>query len=228
MVSTPDELIAGFPHSDLPKVTGEPTFEDLTIIRRLISANAMGVSSYKGGGRHRHLGINMTNVEYFTVATDVFLPPENPRPTATIVAGMMGVHIAEMGRLHTAVTRTYRTYNNVDQVFNKMIIDAFEDQYLNTISSGYVNCTSLQLLTHLLTYYAMIAPAELTQNYERLNTPYDPNQPIENIFQQIQDARYFMVACGKPYLDVMIVNVVFTILLNTGLFPDACRAWQAR
>jgi hypothetical protein len=27
--STPDELIAGFPHSSLPKVTGEPTFEDL-------------------------------------------------------------------------------------------------------------------------------------------------------------------------------------------------------
>jgi hypothetical protein len=24
--STPDELIAGFPHSSLPKVTGEPTF----------------------------------------------------------------------------------------------------------------------------------------------------------------------------------------------------------
>jgi hypothetical protein len=53
---------------------------------------------------------------------------------------------------------------------------------------GYTNCTSLQLLTHLLTYYAMIAPTELTQNYERLNTPYDPNQPIETLFQQIQDA----------------------------------------
>jgi hypothetical protein len=25
--STPDEIIAGFPHSSLPKVTGEPTFE---------------------------------------------------------------------------------------------------------------------------------------------------------------------------------------------------------
>jgi hypothetical protein len=33
----------------------------------------------------------------------------------------------------------------------------------------------------------MIAPTELTQNYERLNTPYDPNQPIETLFQQIQE-----------------------------------------
>jgi hypothetical protein len=50
--STPDELIAGFPHSSLPKVKGEPTFEDLKVIRRLLNTNAMSVASYEGGGRH--------------------------------------------------------------------------------------------------------------------------------------------------------------------------------
>jgi hypothetical protein len=74
----------------------------------------------------------------------------------------------------------------------------------------------------------MIAPAELTQNYERLNTPYDPNQPIETLFQQIQDARAFEVAGGQPYGAVMIANVAYTLVFNTGLFPDACRAWQSR
>jgi hypothetical protein len=33
----------------------------------------------------------------------------------------------------------------------------------------------------------MIEPTEVTQNYERLNTPYDPYQPIGMLFQQIQD-----------------------------------------
>jgi hypothetical protein len=42
----------------------------------------------------------------------------------------------------------------------------------------------------------MIAPTELTQNYERLNTPYDPNQPIKTLSQKIQDARAFAVAGG--------------------------------
>jgi hypothetical protein len=74
----------------------------------------------------------------------------------------------------------------------------------------------------------MIAPTELTQNYERLNSPYDPNQPIETLFQQVQDARAFVVAGGQPYGAVMIVNVVYTLVFNTGLFPDACRAWQSR
>jgi hypothetical protein len=74
----------------------------------------------------------------------------------------------------------------------------------------------------------MTPPTELTQNYERLNTPYDLNQPIENLFQQIQDARAFAVTGGQPYRDAMIVNVLFTLVFNTGFFTDACRAWQAR
>jgi hypothetical protein len=114
----------------------------------------------------------------------------------------------------------YRTYQNAYQAIKKLIIESFDDAYLNA-----ANCTSLQLLTHLSTYYAMIAPTELTQNYERLKTPYDPNQQIETLFQQIQDARAFAVAGGQPYGNAMILNVAYKLIFNTGLFPDACRAW---
>jgi hypothetical protein len=48
------------------------------------------------------------------------------------------------------------------------------------------------------------------------------------LFQQIQDARAFAVAGGQPYGAAMIFNVTYTLVFNTGLFPDACRAWQSR
>jgi hypothetical protein len=227
---TPDELIAGFPYSSFPKVTGEPTFEDLKVIRRLLNTNAMSVASYEGGGRHGHLGIIMTKEEYFAITVDVFPVPNNPGPSAAVVAGMTAALIAEMTRLHREATQVYRTYHNVDQAIKKLIIESFDDAYINALSDeivGYANCTSLQLLTHLLTYYAMIAPTELTQNYKRLNTPYDHNLPIESLFQQIQDARAFAVAGGQPYGTAMIVNVAYTLVFNTGLFPDAFRAWQS-
>jgi hypothetical protein len=173
MASTPDKLIAGFPHSSLPGVTGDPTFEDLKVILRLLNTNAMSVASYEGG-RHGHLGISMTSEEYFGIAVNVFPVPINPGPSAAaaVVAGMTAAVIAEMTRLHREATQVYRTYHNVNQALLDEIV-------------GYANCTSLQLLTHLLTYYTMIAPTELTQNYERLNTLYDPNLPIETLFQQI-------------------------------------------
>jgi hypothetical protein len=110
MTSTPDKLIAVFPHSNLLKVTGEPTFEYLKIICRLLNSNAVSVSSYEGGGKHGHLGIIKTNAEYFAVTTDVLLSPKNLGPAATIVVGMTAVQIAEIARLHTAATRVYITY----------------------------------------------------------------------------------------------------------------------
>jgi hypothetical protein len=220
--STPYELIAGFPYSSLPKVTRDPIFEDLKVIRRLLNTNAMSVASYEGGGRHGHLGIIMTNEEYFAIAVDVFPVPKNPAPSSAVVAGMTAAVIAETTRLHREATQVCRTYHNVDQAIKKLIIESFDDAYLNALSDeivGYSDCTSLQLFTHLLTYYAMIAPTELTPNYERLNALYDPNQPIETLFQQIQDVRAFEVAGGQLYGAAMIVNVAYTLVFNTGFSP---------
>jgi hypothetical protein len=173
----------------------------------------------------------MTNEEYFAIAADVLPVPNNTGASAEVVTGMTAAVIAEMTRLHREASQVYRTYHNVDQEIKKLINEAFDNTYLNALSDeivGYANCTSLQLLTHLLTFYALIAPTELTQNYERLNTLYDHNQPIETLFQQIQDSRALAVAGGQPYDNAMIINVAYTLIFNTGLFPDACRAWQSR
>jgi hypothetical protein len=142
--STPDELIAGFPHSSLPKVTGEPTFEDLKVIWRLLNTNAISIASYEGGGHHGQLGIIMTNEEYFAVTVDVFPIPNNPGPSAAVVVGATAAVIAETTRLHKEATQVYRTYHNVDQAIKKLIIKAFDDTYLNALSDkivGYANCT---------------------------------------------------------------------------------------
>jgi hypothetical protein len=173
----------------------------------------------------------MTNEEYFAIAADVFPVPDYPGASPDVVVGMTAAVIAKLIRLHREATQVYCTYHNVDQAIKKLILEVFDDAYLNALLNevvGYENCTSLDLLAHLLTLYAMIAPTELTQNYESLNTPYDPNQPIEMLFQKIQDARDFAVADVHPYGAAMIVNVAYTLVLNTGLFPDACRTWQSR
>jgi hypothetical protein len=62
--------------------------------------------------------------------------------------------IAEANRAHNEATCVNRTYNNVDHAFKKLIIDTFEDHFLNALSNevvGYANRTSLDHLTHLLT-----------------------------------------------------------------------------
>jgi hypothetical protein len=173
----------------------------------------------------------MTYEEYFTIAADVLPVPDNPGTSPEVVVGMTAAVIAKLTRLHREATQVYRTYHNVDQAIKNLILEAFDNAYLNALSNkvvSYANCTSLDLLTHLLKFYAMIAPTELMQSYERLNTPYDPNQPIETLFQQIQDVWALAVAGGQPYGETIIVNVSDTLVFNTWFYPDACRAWQSR
>jgi hypothetical protein len=74
---------------------------------------------------------------------------------------MTAAVIAETTRLHEEATQVYRTCHTVYQDIKKLIIESVDDTYLNALSDkivGYANFTSLQLLTHLLTYYAMITP----------------------------------------------------------------------
>jgi hypothetical protein len=71
------------------------------------------------------------------------------------VVGTTAAVIAELTRLHREATQVYRTYHNMDQEIRKLILEAFDDAYLNAISDevvGYANCMSLDLLTHLLTF----------------------------------------------------------------------------
>jgi hypothetical protein len=96
----------------------------------------------------------MTNEEYFAVAVDVLPVPNNPGPSAAVVAGMTAAVIAETTQLHKEATHVNCTYHKVDQDIKKLIIETFDDAYLNALSDkivGYANCTSLQLLNHLLT-----------------------------------------------------------------------------
>jgi hypothetical protein len=101
MMFTPDELIAGFPHSSPPKVTGEPTSKYLKIVRLLLNTDTIRISSYKRVGLHGHLGLIVITDKYFAVATDVFHASANPGSTATIVMGMTKAQITETNIAHT-------------------------------------------------------------------------------------------------------------------------------
>jgi hypothetical protein len=172
----------------------------------------MSVSSYVDGGHHGHLSIIITNEEYFAIAANVFPVPDNPGASHEVVVGMTVAIISALTRLHREATQVYRTYHNVDQEIKKLILEAFDDAYLNALLDkvvGYANCMSLDLLTHRLTFYAMSVPTELTQNYKRLNTPYDPHQPIETDWDALPANPRCPSLCGRGWTLIsqqLIVN----------------------
>eukprot|EP00957_Ditylum_brightwellii_P057213 4335201-Ditylum_brightwellii.AAC.1 len=55
--STVEEILNDFPHPTVPKVTGEPAYETIHRIHKILQENIASVHSNLGGGVHDHLAL---------------------------------------------------------------------------------------------------------------------------------------------------------------------------
>jgi hypothetical protein len=81
-------------------------------------------------------------------------------------------------------------------------------------------------LAHLYANYARINPADLDKNDLNMKLPCDVNQPIEVLFQQIEDAIEFASAGQAPYSPQQVLNIAYQLIFRTGLFADDCKVWK--
>jgi hypothetical protein len=166
-VPTVEALLAGF--TSLPQVSGEPTFEDISIARQLLNQNCMNIQSYDGGDNHGHLGLVMTRVEYSmqTPGVAAYVRPPKPNATATIPAKATPVAAQILILAHADEMRAYILTNNVDKACCKSILDAFDNKFIVARADPvvrYANETAISLITHLKDCYAFIYPIELVAN----------------------------------------------------------------
>jgi hypothetical protein len=66
--ATVEEVIASFPHPILPTVQGEPDYQTIHAIRKLLQANARAIDTHLGGGALGHLGLIFSDASYAMVA----------------------------------------------------------------------------------------------------------------------------------------------------------------
>jgi hypothetical protein len=63
-----EEVLEIFPHPILPLVQGEPDYNTIHAIRKLLQANARAIYTHLGGGALGHLGITISEAAYTIVA----------------------------------------------------------------------------------------------------------------------------------------------------------------
>ena len=51
-----------------------------------------------------------------------------------------------------------------------------------------------------------------------MKKPYDPNLPIENLFEQINDVDEYAASGNTPYTPLQIVMTAYQLVFNTGVF----------
>jgi hypothetical protein len=227
-----DKILQSFPLQDVPPLVGEPTFDSINSLHRILKANAASVPSALGGGVLGHLALVIPPTEYATLCPTPFTTPINPGPTPVhAIAGATAAQLAAEDRLHTESLRIWNLYQNTDKALKRQLLSTVESIYVRALSNrntGFANVTTLALIQHLLRVHGRITAHDLEENFTRFKKPWDPNAPFETLIEQMDDAVDFANAGGIPISAPQLINTAYTLLFNTGAFADACREWRRR
>jgi hypothetical protein len=87
----------------------------------------------------------------------------------------------------------------VQRALKKQMITVIEPMYIEILNDdlvGFANTTSRDMLYHLFISYGSIKAVDIEQNFENVRKAWDPQQPVETLFKQIQDCVEFAEAGG--------------------------------
>ena len=73
---------------------------------------------------------------------------------------------------------------------------------------------------------ANISLADLQKNDSVFRTPFDINQPIETLFDRVENCGDYAAAGNTPYSLEQVLGVAFQLVYQTGLFVDDYKAWK--
>ena len=226
-----EKILENFPHPTIEPIIGKPTFETLAPAHLKLNTNAASVYSHRGNGQLGYLYLTVKEAVLAILSSTPFTPPTNPGQHPVIPAGSTGPQIADIRRQHEEAFEEFKTYSNTDKALKSQLIAAVDEKFIRGLRNkyvGYANVTTLQLLNYLYENYAKITHNNLRENDQRMNAPYDPNEPIEVLIDQIEDGIDYAAAGNMPCTPTQIVNTAHNLLFDAGVFADECKEWRKR
>jgi hypothetical protein len=232
--STVEDFMASFPHPILTPVKGEPYYQTINATSKFLQANSRAIETHFDGGTLGNLGLIVSDAAYSniappTVETSKFWVTLDAPGRAPVTTDGTESQIRAACHVWEEDVQTYRTYTSVQQALKKQIISVFEPIYLDILIDnmvGYANISARHMFDHLFETYSNIIAVDLEINFEHMRRPWDPQQPVESLFKQIQDRANYSEAGGVPIVPSQQIKVGYATIFETGNFMSACRRWN--
>jgi hypothetical protein len=234
--ATVEDVIVSFPHPILPSFQGEPDYQTIHAIRKLLQANSRASDTHLGGGALGHLGLIVSDASYAMIypATDagptLWVSPTFPGRAPANTDGT-AAQISTAGHIWEEDVQTYRTYTSVQQALKKQIISVFEPIYLDVLNDnmvGFATISAQDMLDHLFGTYGNITTVDLEIKFGHIWRAWDPQQPVESLFKQIHDCADYSEAGGVLIGHPQQINVGYARIFATGHFMSACCRWNEK
>jgi hypothetical protein len=183
-----------------------------------------------------HLGLVVSDALYAMIA-----PAKESGPTLRVSPTAPGwasgntdgtvAQISAARHIWNDEIQTYRTYTSVQQALKKQIITVFEPMLLDVLNDemvGFFNISARAMIDHIFTTYGNITAVDLENNSEQMRRAWDPQQPVESLFKQIQDCADYSEAGGVLIGNPQQINVGYANIFATGHFMSAFRRWNEK
>ena len=85
---TVENIIESFPNSSIPIIEGEPTYDKIKQIEKLLIENASSIQTTLGGGNYGYLSLILKPAKYQTVTGHQFQLHPNPGALPVIPHGI--------------------------------------------------------------------------------------------------------------------------------------------
>jgi hypothetical protein len=222
--STVEDVMTSFPHPILPTLAGEPDCQTIHATRKFLQANSGAIDTHLRGGTLGHLGLIISDASYAMIA-----PPTADEPTlwetpnapgrAPATTDGTAAQLSAARHVWEEDVQTYRTCTSVQQALKKQIISVFEPMYLDILNDnmvGYANISARDMLDQFFETYGNITAVDLEINFEHMRRAWDPQQPVETLFKQIQDCADYSEAGGFLIGHPQQINVGYAKKLQQG------------
>ena len=215
-----------FPHPDLTKINGTPTYASLHTIFMQLKANTMSVHSNLGGGRHGHLGLLLTPQQYALISPIPYIQPLYP-PAPIYPQFLTQQQLTVITNGYKKALQIFHTVENVERALIQQIIEAIDETHLKAIKNritGQLTGSIIDIITYLRMVYGRISPAQHIQlETEIQNLAYDPTTPIDTIFNAIEDLAEYADMANNEYSENQLISKAYNIINHTRVFRESIK-----
>ena len=197
-----DNTVDGFTFPKIPPIVGTPTYNTIDEVNLKLNSNSASVKSNLGCGTLGLFQLTISPAFYNTLSVTRFVVPVNPGSLPIIPANSTGAEITELSYAFDTVTALFNEYDRTNKALRKILLSTVDKIFIRSLQHKYVRyglTTTHTILDHLYATYANISSTDLQENHAVFRIPYDINQPIETLFDRVENCGYYAAAGNTPY-----------------------------
>jgi uncharacterized phage-associated protein len=168
----------------------------------------------------------------------LFIITTPPLPTATrsnpnpVQQLLTNADIATQKATHDIALQLFYKCQAVELALRNQITDAVESEYLSALRTSITDMIPSDIpaiLAFLQNTYGKISPTHLMEKEDELKDfIYNPTQPINVIFNNIDRFSNLCKLVGDPISDRRKVNISYKLISKNTAFRDSLKSWNRK